>query len=196
MSPTDLPQFLVTATHGESCRGRFDPSPFIGERWIGCIYLGDGRFIWGRFTRVDQIQHTCEFLLDDPTAAGLLRTGGSYPYLDGYWGERAELVLDAERAWRESDFQPTDAVRVPAPQGVWLTRSTDEAPIGGDLVPKGWDHEHCSICREKIGCGGQASGFVDEKDDWVCGECFRQYVAPRSLAFVTWQTGYVHPPGL
>jgi hypothetical protein len=82
MSPADLPRFSVTATHGGICGGRYDPSPFIGERWIGCVYLGDGRFIWGRFIRVDQAQHTCDFLPDDPTAAGLLREDGSYPYLD------------------------------------------------------------------------------------------------------------------
>jgi hypothetical protein len=103
----------------------------------------DARFIWGRFIGVDQTLHTCHFLLDDPIREGLLRAGGSYPYLEGYWGERAELVLDEDQTWREADYRPRDTTR-----------------IGGGVIPGGWHHEHCSICWERIGVGGQPSGFV------------------------------------
>jgi hypothetical protein len=195
MSTTDLPRFSVTAIQSGRGSGRFEPSPLIGEHWIGCIYVGDGKFLWGRFVAVDHAQHTCDFQPDDPTAMCLLRAGGSYPYLDGYWGERAELVLDPERTWREAEFQLADAVQVPSAQGVLWTRSSEAAPAGGDLVPDGWDHEHCSICWEKIGRGGAGVGFVSGADDWVCVGCYHRYVASRSLAFVNWQTGYDSPSG-
>lgn len=194
MRPSELPRFLITAALDGSCIGRFDPSPFIGESWIGCLYLADERFIWGRFIQVDLRQHTCEFLPDNPTTMVLLRVGTPYPYLDGYWGERAELVLKTDQTWREANFQPSDAVQVSVPQGIMWTRSTEKAPIG-DRIPNGWDHEHCSICWERIGCEGQATGFVNEADDWVCGECFGLFVSPKSLAFVIWQPGYLHPTG-
>jgi hypothetical protein len=113
MSPADLPHFSVTATRSGICSGRFDP-PFVGDRWCGAIYLGAGRFIWGRFIRVDQAQLTCDFLPDDPSEMNLIVEGGSYPYLDGYWGELADLVLDSVRTWREAEFQLPDAVRVPS----------------------------------------------------------------------------------
>jgi len=152
----------------------------MGEGRIGSVYAGDGRFIRGRFIGVDPAQHTCDFPPDDPTTAGLLRAGSSYPYLDNYWGDRAELVLDEGRTWREADFQPRETT-----------------PIGGELIPGGWDHEHCSICWERIGCGGQAAGLVSGANDWdwVCGECHRLFVVPRSLEFVTWQAGFNHPSG-
>lgn len=194
MSPMDLPHFLVTATQGASRGGRYDPSPFIGEGWCGFVFTEKERFAQGRFTRVDPVQHTCEFLPDDPAATGCLRVGQSYPYLDGYWGERAELVLGAARTWCETAFQPADAVRFKTPHGEFWRRASDVEPADGTLISEGWDHEHCSICWEKIGCFGQASGFLSE-DDWVCGECFRQFVSPKSIAFVTWQKGYIPPSG-
>jgi len=110
MNPTDLPRFTARAFHDGGWSGWFNPSPFLGERWIGCVYTGDGRFVWGRFIGIDLPRHTVDFIPDDPDAAGLLREGGSYPYLDGYWGERPELVLDEARTWCESDFRPRDAI--------------------------------------------------------------------------------------
>jgi len=156
MSPTDLPRFTARAFHGGGWSGRFDPSPFLGERWIGCVDTGDGRFLWGRFIGIDLPRHTGNFVPDDPDAADILHAGGSYPYLDGYWGERAELVLDATRTWRESDFHPRDAIST-----------------GSERFPGGWDHEHCSICWSKIDRGGKGAGFVSgaNDSDWVCGEC-------------------------
>ena len=107
MSPTDLPRFTARAFHGGGWSGRFDPSPFLGERWIGCVDTGDGRFLWGRFIGIDLPRHTGNFVPDDPDAAAILHVGGSYPYLDGDWGERAELVLDEARTGR---------VRLPFPR--------------------------------------------------------------------------------
>jgi hypothetical protein len=175
MSPADLPRFSVTTARPEGCSGQFDPSPFMVEGHLGYIYVGNGRFIRGRFVVADPIQHTCDFLCEDPTVRGRLQEGASYPYLDSYWGDRAELVLDEGRTWQEAEFQPYDAIS---------TR--------GEVLPGGWDHEHCSICWETIGCGGQAAGFVSG-DDWVCGECYRRFVVPKSLDFVLWQAGYAGP---
>jgi hypothetical protein len=163
MSPSELPQLTVTAVHAAECSARFEPSPWIGEGRIGCLYLRSGRFAWGRFCNVHLSQSACVFVPDDQTLLGQLMVGESYAYLEGYWGERAELVLDTARIWRASEFQPT----------------ADD----GELVPGGWDHEHCSICHQKIGWGGQPNGFVSE-DDWVCDECHSRFIIPRSLAFM------------
>jgi hypothetical protein len=195
MGPEMLPR-LRAVTISEGCiLGRFDPSPWAKENAIAGLYLGGGRFLWGRFSQVDRAGTTCSFAPDDPAERPALRAGESYPYVDGYYGERAELVLDPARTWRQAEFRPTDAIRVPdAGGGMWV-RPAGATPQGGELLPGGWDHEHCSICWERIGGGGQAAGFVSGEDDWVCGECYRQFVAPRSLAFVTWQTGFIPSSG-
>jgi hypothetical protein len=104
--------------------------------------------------------------------------------MDGYWGERAELVLDENRNWNRLAFEPSDMVVFPAAGGSSMgTRLSPEAPSGGKLVAGGWDHEHCDICPKKIGCGGESMGYFSVPDSWVCEECYNKFVAPRSLAF-------------
>ena len=154
------------------------------DGWIAGIYLGGGRFLWGRFREVDAGARTCVFCQDDTAGPEALGVGESYPFMGGYWGERAELVLDEGRSWHRAEFRPGDMVRYPAEGGgQWATRSSAQAPAGGEVVPGGWDHEHCEICRQTIGAGGEPVGFVSPPDSWVCEACYRDFVVPRSLAF-------------
>jgi hypothetical protein len=185
VGPADLPHLAIAAIRADCCAGHFDPSPWVGEGWIGGLYVGGGRFLWGRFRQVDPAAPTCAFYPDQAADLAAVQPGRSYPYVDGYWGERAELVLDEGRRWQRARFEPSDAVRFPSPAGGWLaTRSSPEAPGGGEVVPGGWDHEHCDICQKKIGRGGEPEGFSSPPDAWVCEECYTNFVAPRSLGFV------------
>jgi hypothetical protein len=196
MGPEVLPKFRAETISEGRILGRFDPSPWAEENAIAGLHLDGGRFLWGRFSQVDLAVGTCSFAPDDPNELLALRAGESYPYLDSYYGERAKLVLDPARTWRQAEFRASDAVRVPAAGGgIWIIRPAGADPQGGELLPGGWDHEHCSICWERIGGGGQAAGFVSGEDNWVCGECYGCFVAPRSLAFVAWQTGFTPSSG-
>jgi hypothetical protein len=48
-----------------------------------------------------------------------------------------------------------------------------------DLVPGGWNHDHCDICwwtlsaSEKEECG---TGYTDGLGNWLCTECFQQFI--------------------
>ena len=187
MGPSDLPHLTLAAVHPEGLACRFDPSRWIGEGWIGCIYLGNGRFLWGRFRQVDAVAINCIFSPDSDAESLSLCPGESYPYLDGYWGQRAELVLAEDRSWERRRFQPSDAVRYPVEGGNWLApQATEASPPGGEVVPDGWEHEHCNICWEKIAEYAQLEGYFSEPNKWVCKQCFSNFVAPRSIAFVNW----------
>jgi len=96
-----------------------------------------------------------------------LERGRAYPYLDGYWGERAELVYDAARVWVRAEFRPRDSVRQ------------------GKVISGGWDHEHCRICWEKISESTQPFGYHDQDEDWVCESCYEKYVTTKSIDFIT-----------
>lgn len=100
--------------------------------------------------------------------------------------------------------QPTDAIRVQGPTGVWLRPVTDTdeglprrarafpgdaGPAGGgtrgaQVVKAGWDHEHCAICWETLGPGGQPEGYVISQRIWVCERCYVNFVERRSLDFI------------
>lgn len=185
MSPVDFPRFELMTILNDHCTGLFEPSPWVGENWIAGLYLGGHRFMWGRFRDVDTETRTCSFTPDQVAELSELRPHDKYPIMDGYWGERAELVLDENRSWQLTVFEPSDMVLFPRQDGTSMgTRSSPKAPAGGQVVPDGWDHEHCDICWQKIGCGGELAGYFSPPDAWVCAECYISFVVPRSLAFV------------
>jgi hypothetical protein len=184
MGTADLPRFLVVDVHTDCCTGVFDSSPWVGENWIAGLYLGGSRFLWGRFRQVDKAARTCSFHPDHSADLSTMVTGNSYPFMDGYWGERAELVLDESRIWNRLAFEASDMVVFLAAGGSSMgTRLSAGAPPGGAVVAGGWDHEHCDICQKKIGGGGESIGYFNSPDSWVCEECYNNFVAPRSLAF-------------
>lgn len=184
MGPADLPHFSVSGSLGDRYRGLFDASPWVGEDWIAGLYLGGGRFLWGRFRDVDAEARSCSFRPDEVAQPSALSPGESYPFMESYWGRRAELVLDEGRHWHRADFKAGDMVRYPVEGGGRLsTRSSSQAPAGGEVVPGGWDHEHCEICWQRIGSGGEPEAFFSPQNSWVCEACYGHFVVPRSLAF-------------
>ena len=186
MTPDDLPHLTIVDVEPNYSTVQYDPSPWVGEGWIAGIYLAGHRFIWGRFHDLNETERTCFFHPDQPVELSELEMGSRHAYIDGYWGVRAELVLTGGSRWERTHFEPTDMVRFPANGGGWMgTRSSEEAPRDGDVVPGGWDHEHCDICQKKIGSGGEADGYFSAPDAWVCDECYADFVTPRSLAFIS-----------
>lgn len=184
MRPADLPHFTVSASRDDGYPGRFDASPWVGEGWIAGLYLGDGCFLWGRFRDVDAGAQTCVFCPDETARPAALRMGEAYPFMEGYWGGRAELVLDEGRHWHRANFMRRDLTRYPVEGGgLMATQSPPQAPAGGEVVAGGWDHDHCEICWQKIGIGGEPDGFLSPPNSWVCEACYGAFVVPRSLAF-------------
>jgi len=50
------------------------------------------------------------------------------------------------------------------------------------VVPGGWDHEHCELCRGHIDNGD--NGYRDRDERWMCENCYNKYVKRRDLSFV------------
>jgi hypothetical protein len=48
-----------------------------------------------------------------------------------------------------------------------------------DLVPDGWDHDHCAICwwtLHETGDEDEGIGYRNESNVWLCVECFRLFI--------------------
>jgi hypothetical protein len=184
MLPANLPHFLVLDVREDCCCGKFEASRWVGENWTTVLFLGADRFLWGRFREVNVGAQTCKFYPDQISDMATLSKNSSYPFMDGYWGERAELVLNEGLYWKRVRFEPSDMVRFPSVGGGWMgCREAPNAPPGGKVLTGGWDHEHCNICQKKIGFGGYPTGFFSPPDKWVCVDCYENFVATRSLAF-------------
>jgi hypothetical protein len=84
--------------------------------------------------------------------------------------ERARLVT-----WQKARFVPLDAEQYRrSPSGELIT----EMP---EVIPAGWDHEHCMLCMTKIaqlpGC--QREGYSNDGGSlWLCVACYERYVSP------------------
>ncbi|UCD73827.1 MAG: hypothetical protein JSV91_08505 [Phycisphaerales bacterium] len=180
----------------------------LGLRWWFDLYASDDLLVGGRIVEFRKgLQRIIRgpyavFETEDLSARELPREGQEYPIFDGYWGERAELVLDPSPAWERRGFVPLDAIarsdgaelilKPAGPRGATKRRFfLEEPPIQAEQqddepVARGaWDHEHCAICWETISEveGAQHEGYANKHGDWVCIACFELYVKPKNLAF-------------
>lgn len=154
--PKFVPERLGTIDGGMILFGRLERRSLLREGWLVLLYAGDDRFVEGRLVRYDNATGEAQVRLKEPADLELVKIGKTYPALDSYWGERAELVADRTRVWRRTRFDPKER----------------------------WDHEHCAICWQKIAVYAQPFGFQDQEHAWVCEECYRCYVEPRSFDFL------------
>lgn len=182
MTLNDLPILTILSIGELSAEAIYSDPKWIGERYIACVVSDSEQFIWGRLSNVDTRSSKCVFTPDASVDLTKLHVGRSYPQLDGYWGDRAELALDRSLIWREREYQ--------APDAVWFERSrtmrpfSDEIPDGGVLVKGGWNHEHCQICWETISQQTNPIGLFAEPNHWICKECYARFIIPRSLDFI------------
>jgi hypothetical protein len=144
--------------------------------------------------------------LDEPKIVGL-----PLYYLSPYWQAfNIWMVLDPNWGWEKQQFIGIDAVAQdyeateisivgdrevkiwtklePIEGGNGTSRhypaSNQTSPPDATprLVPNGWGHEHCDLCKSHIDSG--EFGYRDPDNRWMCVKCFDRYVVPRDLAFV------------
>jgi|GEM_PF-1572296 len=132
-------------------------------------------------------------------------------YLSPYWqAYNIWMVLDPNWGWERAQFQRVDAVAesydsqdVSIVDGREVRKWTklgradkkghesryypaQEQSSGVDdpsrIIPSGWDHEHCDLCKAHIDAG--VFGNRDPDGRWMCESCYEKYVKPRDLSFV------------
>lgn len=94
---------------------------------------------------------------------------------------REEVEWCRKEKWQQQTFVARDAVK----QKNYWSEHRPERPIpkGGEIVPRGWDHEHCQICWWSIHESENPEigiGFTNG-DQWVCAECYKQFIEGNAL---------------
>jgi hypothetical protein len=163
---------------------------WVGEHHICMLALDDGLMAWARFMTLDRANSRAVVRPDDPAHLGRLQPGESCAFFDGFYGERVELVLGSPRHWFEVRYVPAEPTADGTPRvGTWVP--AEAARRIGEGVS---DHEHCSICSGKIGHGGAELGFASAEGDWLCLDCRREWLLPRSIGFaLDWFGGARNP---
>jgi len=135
------------------------------------MFFDERTVIQGRFRDVDEKSLTASFIPESPVERGRIQSKKTYPYLDGYWGERVQLVFDNSLRWARVDFKPRDAI-------------AHRRDGSKELVKEGWDHEHCDICWATISLHENTSYMKSSDNDKVCLECFEKYVEKQCIDFI------------
>jgi hypothetical protein len=82
--------------------------------------------------------------------------------------ERARSI----KTWQKAQFGPRDAVR--------YRRSGGEL-VDPEIIPSGWDHEHCMLCMTKIAQlpDSEPDGYSNQDgSQWLCLACYERYIFP------------------
>jgi hypothetical protein len=151
-----LPRFRVREIDHDPFRliGDLTSTHYEARAWVQAGWLGDlrvgSRFVTGRWSEVGS---SWAFTPDDPSAPETIADEREFDVFDGYWGERAALVLDEALIWRESAWADLD------------------------------DHDHCQICSSTIDSRENARHFAASSTLRVCSGCHSAYVEPRSIDF-------------
>ena len=106
--------------------------------------------------------------------------GGTDAVAEDYESKDISIVRDREiRVWTK--LEPTGVSRGQSRH----YPATDQAlPVrsGTRLVPSGWGHEHCELCKAHIDAG--MFGYCDPGKSWMCEKCYERFVKRRDLSFV------------
>ena len=104
--------------------------------------------------------------------------------IDG-WGEmELEYLLDLVKNLKDGKTW-TFKIWKPIPALIDKNGNTSRPFVGQkfdpnhiDLVPDGWDHDHCEICTQKISNKedwGDIDGYNHELD-WICKQCYSLFM--------------------
>ena len=193
MDLSGLPQFTVLEVRPQRADGN---SEIVGRfshlRGVhsedGYLYRANGPSVVGGFNAVPQEAGvSLVFITPDADLAPELAPGKVYAWLDQYWQPcHLDMILAGPEHWLRRTFRATPA------HYFRLTGVIGWQPAGGQL-PEGaedlgvrggaWDHEHCELCRAKIGAGGAPEGYVNAQDYWLCQGCFDRYAAVGDVSF-------------
>ena len=173
MNMDDLPIFVVTEIQQDAPQltGKVYRWHWVGEGHYAYLYLGDDKFVIGKFCNVEESNKITSFTFEEPDLVPDIKPGDSIQYFDGYWGQRAKIVFDHTLDWQKTLFEPHDTIAI-YPDGT------------KEDMPGGWDHDHCEICWATISKNKNQNFMNSDQDDCVCLACFGDYIEPKNIDFI------------
>ena len=187
-------------------RGEFDRIPALSDPRCWLLQPGGGYLI-GDLTIVDPNARTAAYLTSEQALPATV--GSQFAFLSAHWQAfHVWMVLDPGWPWERRLFKASDAIARPfeaadasiidgkevrrwmeikkADGSSPITRIypdlNGQASLPTDMIPGGWDHEHCELCKNQIRAGDY--GYIDSDGRWMCATCYEKYVLPRDLSFI------------
>jgi hypothetical protein len=152
----EIPWFQIRKVERTSARligslssTRYGSTVWVKPGWLGDLRVGN-RFVSGRWSKAG---FRWAFSLEDAAELELIGPAKRLQAFDGYWAERAEIVLNESLSWACATWQdPTD-------------------------------HDHCCICWAPITTQENAVHYMANRNSRVCSACYSSYVQPHNIDF-------------
>lgn len=164
-----------------------DPNIVDASSW--CALLGPNRdCLYGDWAALPGPD--CKVQFETANEPKGVSTGMRLPYGGTLDVRAAILIEDGPPFWQESRFEAKDAiaVRFVDENGqAWrkLTEFKEGQQIDPEaqIVPDGWDHEHCLICNAHIDPGDRFYRH-QSTNEFLCSACYGKYAATGDLSFL------------
>lgn len=131
----------------------FNGHKWVDEKWTGSLRINDS-LVFGRWHKQNS---GWKFVVDPEDLLKIdFFVGQEVGLIDGYWGERVELVVDKSIKWKEATYSATDRN----------------------------DHDHCLFCWATISETENRQYMLANDRVAVCLSCFETYVKNGSFDFI------------
>jgi hypothetical protein len=180
----------------------------VGEITWFWLLVGDRHAVCAQWRTLDEGTRAATLVVRERKLPAM--EGKALYYLSPVWNaEHIWMVLDEQWGWKQVRFQAVDAIAETyeaneaslvdgreirtwtklrrADKHTFTERyapAAEQVPPSGreQVIPGGWNHEHCQLCRGHIDHGDL--GYRDRAEQWICESCYERYVKTRDLSFV------------
>jgi hypothetical protein len=133
----------------------FNGHKWVDDKWVGSLKVNDS-IVFGRWHKQN---NDWKFAVDqEDSSKADFYVGQEVALIDGYWGERVELVVDKSINWKEATFSATERN----------------------------NHDHCLICWATISEFENKRYMLANERVAVCLNCFENYIKQNSFDFIAY----------
>jgi hypothetical protein len=151
---------VIKAEKGLELTGIISSDSFRGHKWVNDKWVGSLRIndsmVFGRWYKQNSDWKFVVDFEDIPKAD--FSVGQKVELIDGYWGERVELVIDKSIRWKEAIYSATDRN----------------------------NHDHCFICWATVSEIENKQYMLANERVAVCLNCFKVYIKQGSFDFIVY----------
>jgi hypothetical protein len=160
MFPTFKINQVIKAEKGIELIGSISSDSFNGHKWVDDKWVGSLRIndsmVFGRWHKQNS---DWKFIVNsEDNSKSDFSVGHQVELIDGYWGERVELVIDKSIKWKEVTYLATDRN----------------------------DHDHCLICWATISEIENKQYMIANERTAVCLNCFEIYIKQGNFDFIAY----------
>lgn len=158
---------------------RFDklPSPPLAPSSFGDITEKNQTYI--ELHKVTQLEGNVVTFETYKAQSCFLQIGEKYAFRCFWTPLQLKIAQSNPEQWHKEFFKTSDMLAFKNKDDSLIGKKMVDGEVIGDgiVVPKGWEHEHCSLCWKTISELEHYEHFgYMNNSDWLCQFCYDKYI--------------------